>query len=118
MSLSVQKSDVTEWQTSIWPKLRAKFSDDDIFHADETGLFYKLTPEKTLKFRGKKCVGGKLSKERITVMVAANMNGTIKKKLLIIGKSKNYIDYDKKQKAWMTSDIQLTTKKKKKPTFG
>lgn len=78
-------------------------------------LFYKLTPDKTLKFRGEKCSGGKLSKDRITVMVAANMSGTTKKKLLIIGKSKNPrcfknvrslpVDYESNRKAWMTSDI-------------
>jgi len=132
-SLSVEQSDVTEWKTKVWPNLRAKFSDDDIFNADETGLFYKLTPDKTLKFRGEKCSGGKLSKDRITVMVAANMSGTIKKKLLIIGKSKNPkcfknvrslpVDYENNRKAWMTSDIfvkwvrdwdrELTKKKKK-----
>ncbi|KAL3281798.1 hypothetical protein HHI36_004999 [Cryptolaemus montrouzieri] len=50
-----------------WPNLRAKFCDDEIFNADETGLFYKLTPDKTLKFRVEKCSGGKLSKERIIV---------------------------------------------------
>lgn len=132
-SLSVEQSDVTEWQTKVWPNLRAKFSDDEIFNADETGLFYKLTPDKTLKFRGEKCSGGKLSKDRITVMVAANMSGTIKKKLLIIGKSKNPrcfknvrslpVDYESNRKAWMTSDIfikwvrdwdrELTKKQKK-----
>lgn len=79
-SLSVQQSDVNEWLTKVWPSLRAQFSNDEIFNADEMGLFYKLTPDKTLKFKGEKCTGGKLSKERITVMVAANMSGTVKKK--------------------------------------
>lgn len=78
-SLSVQQSDVHDWLEKVWPTLRAQFSDDEIFNADETGLFYKLTPDKTLKFKGEKCTGGKLSKERITVMVAANMSGTAKK---------------------------------------
>lgn len=114
-SLSVEQSDVTEWLARVWPNLRARFTDDEIFNADETGLFYKLTPDKTLKFRGEKCSGGKLSKDRITVMVAANMSGTTKKKLLIIGKSKNPrcfknvrslpVDYESNRKAWMTSDI-------------
>lgn len=114
-SLSVQQSDVTEWQAKVCPNLRSKFSDDEIFNADETGLFYKLTPDKTVKFRDEKCSGGKLSKDRITVMVAANMNGTIKKKLLIIGKTQNPrcfknvrslpVDYESNRKAWMTSDV-------------
>ncbi|XP_063896995.1 tigger transposable element-derived protein 4-like [Helicoverpa armigera] len=131
--LSVHQSDVTDWLEKVWPTLRAQFTDDEIFNADETGLFYKLTPDKTLKFRGEKCKGGKLSKERITVMVAANMSGTVKKKLLVIGKSqrprcfKNVrhlpVDYESNRRAWMTADIftkwvrawdrELTKKNKK-----
>lgn len=74
-----------------------------------------MTPDKTLKFKGEKCVGGKLSKERITVLVAANMSGTEKRKLLVIGKSKNPrcfknikqlpVTYKANKSAWMTSQI-------------
>jgi hypothetical protein len=51
-------------------------------------LFYKITPDKTLKFKGETCMGGKLSQERIIVMVVANRLGTEKRKLLVIGKPK------------------------------
>ena len=30
----------------------------DIFNVDETGLFYKCTPNKTLTFKGDRCSGG------------------------------------------------------------
>lgn len=103
------------WINTVWPKLKEKYSSDDIFNADETGLFFKLTPDKTLKFKGDKCVGGKLSKERITVLVAANMSGTEKRKLLVIGKSKNPrcfkhikqlpVTYKANKSAWMTSQF-------------
>ncbi|XP_061704502.1 tigger transposable element-derived protein 4-like [Cydia pomonella] len=103
------------WISTVWPKLKIKYSPEDIFNADETGLFCKLTPDKTLKFKGEKCVGGKLSKERITVLVAANMSGTEKRKLLVIGKSKNPrgfknikqlpVTYKANKSAWMTSQI-------------
>lgn len=75
-----------KWISTVWPKLKMKYSPKDIFNADETGLFFKLTSDKTLKFKGEKCVGGKLSKERITVLVAANMSGTEKRKLFVTGK--------------------------------
>jgi len=52
-------------------------------------LFFKLLPEKTLEFKGVDCSGGKRSKERLTVMVCANMSGTEKIPILIIGKSAN-----------------------------
>lgn len=74
------------WLENVWPDLKARYSADDIFNADETGLFYKLTPNKTLKFKSEMCIGEKLSKERITVLVAANMTGTVKRKPLVIGK--------------------------------
>ena len=35
----------------------------DIFNAEETGLFYKLMPNKTLQLKGEKCHGGKKSKD-------------------------------------------------------
>ena len=69
------------------PALLADYDPCDVFNADETGLFFKCLPEKTLAFKGEKCHGGKRSKERVTVMVAANMIGTEKLKFMVIGKS-------------------------------
>lgn len=107
---------VTEtWLNTVWPTLRDGYSDEEIYNADETGLFYKLTPDRTFKFKGEKCSGGKLSKERITLLVAANMTGTVKKQLVVIGKSKRPrcfkniktlpVQYENNQKAWMTSEL-------------
>lgn len=103
------------WLEKVWPDLKARYSAENIFNADETGLFYRLTPNRTLKFRSEKCIGGKLTKERITVLVAANMTGSIKRKLLVIGKSKNPrcfknikrlpVNYRSNKSAWMTSQI-------------
>jgi hypothetical protein len=42
--------------------------DRDIFNASETGLFFRLTPERTPKFKGKNFVGGKLAKDHVTVL--------------------------------------------------
>lgn len=51
------------------------------------GLFYKCLPNNTLAFKNESCHGGKNSKERITVLLAANATGTEKLKPLVIGKS-------------------------------
>ncbi|XP_050329997.1 tigger transposable element-derived protein 4-like [Bactrocera neohumeralis] len=114
-SSSDDQNSTTNWLISVWLNLQRQFFDDEIFNADETGFFYKLMPDKTLKFKGENCSGGKLSKDRITVMVAANMSGTEKKKLLIIGKSQKPrcfrsvkslpVDYANNHKAWMTSEL-------------
>lgn len=103
------------WLEKVWPELKTRYSAEDIFNADETGLFYKMTPNRTLKFKSEKCIGGKLAKERITVLVAANMTGSVKRKLLVIGKSKNPrcfknikhlpVNYKANKCAWMTSQL-------------
>ena len=54
----------------------------DIFNADETGLFFKCMPDKTITFREDKCFGGKRITERVTVLLCANMTGTEKLKPL------------------------------------
>ena len=113
-SAGVNMNVVSDWLNNVWPSMRDNYDYKDIFNADETGLFYKMTPDRTLKFVGEKCAGGKLSKVRITVLVAANMSGTEKRKLLVIGKSANPrcfknktlpVKHKANTKAWMTSDI-------------
>ncbi|UYV63332.1 hypothetical protein LAZ67_2003766 [Cordylochernes scorpioides] len=83
---SVDANSVATWKGEIIPSLLAKYSPQDIFIADETGLFYKLLPNQTMTIRGEKCEGGKKSKERITVLVCCNMDGSEKLPLLYIGK--------------------------------
>lgn len=36
------------------------YSPDQIYNADETGLFFRLMPDKTFEFKEKKCHGGKV----------------------------------------------------------
>lgn len=103
------------WLQTVFQEIRKGYTDDEIFNADETGLFYRMTYDKTMKFKGERCTGGKMSKERITVMVAANMTGSEKRKLFVIGKAKRPrcfrnvkslpVVYEHNKKAWMTSEL-------------
>ena len=86
-AMSVDIEPTKDWLKNVWANLMSEYSENEIFNADEAGIFNKLTPDKTFKFKGKKCSGGKLSKERITVLVCANMTGSEKRKLLVIGKT-------------------------------
>ena len=52
-------------------------------------MFYKLLPDNTYTINNEDCHGGKLSKERVTILLGANLTGNDKLKLLVIGKSKN-----------------------------
>jgi hypothetical protein len=50
---AVDAGSVGEWIQNVWPTISAGYSPDDIFNADEFGLFYKLLPDKTLSVKGK-----------------------------------------------------------------
>jgi hypothetical protein len=43
----------------VWVECQQGCSEEDIYNADETGVFYNTTPDSTFKFKGEKCVGGK-----------------------------------------------------------
>jgi len=74
--VNVQVAD--DWKIKLQQMKREK-NPEDIFNADETGLFYR---SKTLAFKGK-C--GKQCKERITLLVGGNMDGSEKSPLSLIG---------------------------------
>lgn len=88
----------------------------DIANCDETGLFFRAIPKKTICKKGEKCYGGKQSKERLTVMLCCFADGTFEKPL-VIGKSNNPrcfknikkenlpVIWKSNRKAWMTTSI-------------
>lgn len=113
-SVDRNSTDMDAWLGHLETILR-KYSPMNIYNADETALFYKLTPEKTLEFKNVSCQGGKRSKERLTVLVCSNMSGDDKVPLLVIGKSANPrcfknvktlpVEYKNNTKAWMTGEL-------------
>uniref|UniRef100_A0A914VUI6 HTH CENPB-type domain-containing protein n=1 Tax=Plectus sambesii TaxID=2011161 RepID=A0A914VUI6_9BILA len=111
---AIDMESLGKWQQQVLREELVKFSPDDIFNMDEAGLFLQLLPNTTLAFKGERCTNGKKSKERITVLVGANMSGTEKLPLLVIEKSakprcfKNAhvpLNYTANKKAWMTGDV-------------
>jgi len=112
---SVNEQDVNAWQQSLLPQILQTYQAKDIFNADETGLFYQMLPNKSFHFKNKECIGVKNGKNRLTVMVAANMDGSQKLPLFIIGHAKNPrcfknvkslpVEYTANKRAWMTKEI-------------
>lgn len=110
---SVDPDSVAKWKSETLPELIKGYSPSNIFNADETGLFYNLQPDKTLCFQNEKCHGGKRSKIRLTVLLAANSDGSEKLPPYVIGKSANPrcfkniktlpTKYDANKKSWMTA---------------
>ena len=84
-SKKVDLTKVEAWRESN-SELLNSFSPEDIFNCDETALFYNLLPNRTLAFKGEKCHGRDVSKERLTVMLCSNMAGTEKLRPYVIGK--------------------------------
>lgn len=111
----VNDEDVDQFMKKL-PVLLQGYREEDIFNADESGLFFRALPNKTLSLKHEKCKGGKLSKERLTILFCVNSVGE-KEDLLVIGKSarpralRNIAPKDlpatwkSNKKAWMTRDI-------------
>ena len=88
----------------------------DIFNADETGLYFRTLPKKSMVKKGESCKGTKLAKDRVTVLCACSATGE-KLKPLVIGhaenprcfKSINKLNlpahYRWNRKSWMTATL-------------
>ena len=89
------------------------YKPSDIYNANEWGLVYRTLPDKTLSFKNEKCIGGKRSKDRLTILLAANMDGSEKLTPLVIEKflrphcmrNIKSVFYDANQKSWMTTSV-------------
>ncbi|GFW68330.1 tigger transposable element-derived protein 4 [Trichonephila clavipes] len=78
----------SKWQReNSLSDLIKEYEPRNIFNTDETGLFFKCLPEKAFTFKKEKCYGGKHSKERLTILLVVNMDGSEKITPLVIGKS-------------------------------
>ena len=102
---------VRDWKEGKLQGILSTYRHDDIYNADETGLFWLLLPDNSLGFTGG-LHHAEEPKSRITVLVGANMTGTDKLPLMVIGKSKNPrafnnmtvpVEYHSNKKAWITS---------------
>jgi hypothetical protein len=82
--VSVESTDA--WLESL-PSLLEGYEPCDVYNADETGLFFNVLPERTLAYKGESCLGGKHSKDRLTVLLCVNSDGSDKQVPTVIGKS-------------------------------
>jgi hypothetical protein len=68
-------------------QLCTKYEERDILNMDETGLNWKRTPDRTLATKSHS--GTKKSKDRITIALTSNADGSEKFEPWVIGKSEN-----------------------------
>jgi DDE superfamily endonuclease len=69
-------SEILNFRNKIKEDLK-EYDPDNVFNCDETGLFWRMEPNKTLAAKNK-VLGIKKAKDRITIMLATNSTGTIK----------------------------------------
>lgn len=101
---------VDDWKDVTLNDILNRYRPSDIYNASETGLFWQLLPDKSLS-----CSGKKQPKTRITLLVAANMDGSDKLPLYVIGRCnkprafKNIreipVEYSANNNAWMTGAL-------------
>lgn len=111
---SVKESLVPEERRRL-QTLLADYDPEDIYNADETGLFYQMTPTRFLSTTNRP--GVKKAKARFTALLTSNATGTRLLKIWIIGKAKKPrsflktdhgpastlpVIYKHNSKAWMT----------------
>ena len=87
------KEEAQHWASDALQKILARFTPADIYNADKTRLFFQCVPDKTLALKYETCTGRKKSKSPLTVLVAANMDGSDKLPPLVIGKSRNMLSF-------------------------
>ena len=63
----------SDWKRDILPGILRSFKEEDIFNADETGLYFRCYPDRGHCAKGSGLAGGKKAKERITALLCANV---------------------------------------------
>lgn len=93
-SASMNHEVVQNWQECL-PHLLQGYEPKDVRNIDETGLFWKGLPTRSLVMKSEQAKGGKLAKERLTVCLLCSAEGK-KFKPLVIGKAAMPRAFDKK----------------------
>lgn len=76
-STSINEEMANEWFDGLTEMIN-EYESTEVSNVDETGLFIKCMPNKTLTFNSEKCSARKNSKERVTVLDGVNGDGSEK----------------------------------------
>ena len=78
---------VDSWKERL-PEIIDGYAKDNIWNMDKMGVFLKALPDRGFVAKGKECMGGKISKHRITIAFFVTASG-IKEKPILIWKFEN-----------------------------
>lgn len=87
--LSSNSEEAAKFKKKFEELLKEKdLSKEQVYNVDETGLYYRMLPTKTLASRKEAAAPGyKKGKDRVTVSLCSNASGTHKLPVMLIGKS-------------------------------
>ena len=103
------------WLNSVWPKIQERFAASEIYNCDETGLYFRFLPEGTWYFKNEDLAKHEKCKDHLTVLLAANMDGSDKLEPFVVGKFANPrcfngikklpVTYRCNSNSWMTAKL-------------
>ena len=118
--LATQADELEEWKETVLIPTLEGYSLSGICNSDETALFYKSLPHRTYCHADDKPSSSAKCKDRLTLLIMSNMDGSDYRKLSVIGKAKTphclqkkykmqvkdmVVDWYASKNAWMTVDI-------------
>lgn len=99
----------------LLPGITDRYGPSDIYNIVEIGMLYDLHPNKIMSYSDNDYRADQFSDHRLTVMMCANMSGSDKRKLLVVGKlpKNNFysginccpVNYESSCRSWMNSAI-------------
>lgn len=114
-SEGVCETTVNSWKSKLEDIIKDREA-KDVFNIDETGVYWRLLPNKTFAFNNESGKGTQKAKDRLTVVLIANADGT-EKYIHVIGKSKKPrcfknvkvlpVHYHQQNNAWINGDIWI-----------
>lgn len=108
---------MADWNERLKP-ICESYKECNVFNADESGLFFRILPNKTICLKKQECVGVKTSKEQLTLLLCCNMLGEFETPFKISKSLKprcfNNIDINKlgvmwraNNNIWMTCSLMI-----------
>ena len=95
---ATSSDELEEWKETILIPTVEGYSASDIYNGDQTTLLYKSIPHRTSCKADEKPAGSAKCKDRLTLLIITNMDGSDHRKLSLIGKAKNPHCLQKKYK--------------------
>ncbi|KAF7684248.1 Tigger transposable element-derived protein 6, partial [Cucumispora dikerogammari] len=111
----VNQNTTTDWRQKVLPEILRNYRSENVYNADEMGLYFELLPNKSICLAGDTGKFHKDSKLSAMLLLCVNYTGQTKLTPLVVGKSRNprcfkgvkslLIVYHSNSSSWMTSKI-------------